>query len=98
MIACDKSGTHFPSFPMRREFSQRGKIKAMKTLQKILFTFAMVVGLTLAISAQKDDKKPPKKETPPVVVPQPKPPQNPPPKKPNYAIYVSVNLNENELY
>lgn len=58
----------------------------MREIQKILLTFAIVFGLSLAISAQKEDpKKPPPKGTPPVVNPQPKPPprENPPPKKPD---------------
>lgn len=50
----------------------------MKVIQKIIFTFAMVTGLSVAAFAQKDNPKPPPpKEKPPVVVPQPK---NPPPK------------------
>ena len=60
----------------------------MKVLQKILFTFAMVIGLTFAVSAQKDDKKPPK-PPPPVVTPQPKPPPDSnKPKKPGEAVAV----------
>ncbi len=72
-------------------------MKAMKVLQKILFTCAMVIGLTFAVSAQKDgDKKPPPKETPPVINPQPKnpPPQKPPetkPKKPSDAVAIWKN-------
>jgi len=53
--------------------------KTMKVLQKILFTFAMVVGLSLAVSAQKDDqKKHPPKQPPPVINPgeNKKPPKN----------------------
>jgi hypothetical protein len=65
----------------------------MKVLQKILFTFAMVLGLSVAAFAQKDDqRRPPKKDPPPVVTPQPKnpPQQRPPsddkkPKKPGFA-------------
>ena len=54
----------------------------MRILHKILITFAMVVGLSLAVSAQKDDqKKTPPKGTPPVVNPQPKPPPPDPNKK-----------------
>ncbi len=66
----------------------------MKVLQKILFMFAMVVGLSLAVSAQKNDdqKKPPPKGDPPVVTPQPKnpPPRENPnkPKKPGYSLVV----------
>ena len=48
----------------------------MKMLQKILFTFAVVAGLSIAVFAQKDEqKKPPPKQTPPVITPAPaKPP------------------------
>ena len=58
----------------------------MKVLQKILITFAMVIGLSLAAFAQKEDKKPPPKGTPPVVTPQPKPPDPNKPKKPELAV------------
>ena len=52
----------------------------MKVLQKILFTFFFMLGLSLTAMAQKDDtKKPPPKEVPPVVNPQPKPPPKPTP-------------------
>ncbi|MEO7674231.1 MAG: hypothetical protein ABIU09_09170 [Pyrinomonadaceae bacterium] len=65
----------------------------MNTFKHILFTFAMVAGLSVAVAAQKDDpKKPPPKDPPPVVNPREKPPprQNPPregdkPKKPGMA-------------
>ena len=48
----------------------------MNTLKQILFTFAVVIGLSIAISAQKNDeqKKPPVKDPPPVVNPREKPP------------------------
>ena len=39
----------------------------------------MVIGLTIAATAQNDPKKPPPKDPPPVINPQPK---NPPPQKP----------------
>ena len=61
----------------------------MKILRQFLFTFVAVIGLSLAVSAQKDDKKPPPKEKPPVVEPGKKnpPKENPPkgdkPKKPS---------------
>ena len=51
----------------------------MRVLQKILFTFAVVIGLSIAVSAQKSDdqKKPPPKGNPPVVTPGKKrPPKN----------------------
>ena len=54
----------------------------MRVIQKILLTFAMVVGLSLAVWAQKDNpKKAPPKGTPPVVTPQPKPPPRETPKE-----------------
>lgn len=80
---------------MRRVFYERGKRKAMKVLQKILFTFAMVAGLSFAVMAQKDDqKKPPPKEKPPVVVIPPKnnpPPDSNKPKKPGMAFILWKN-------
>jgi hypothetical protein len=50
----------------------------MNVLQKIVFTVVMVVGLSIAVSAQKDEKKKvPPKSNPPVVHPAPsKPPPN----------------------
>lgn len=53
----------------------------MKILQRIVIMCALVAGLSVVASAQKDDKRPPK-EKPPVVNPQPKPPPTPEPKKP----------------
>ncbi len=59
----------------------------MKKLQKILFTFAVVVGLSVAAFAQKDgDKKPPPKTPPPRIDPAPKTP----PKKPGGGAFVVV--------
>ena len=66
----------------------------MKVLQQILFGLIAVLGLSIAVSAQKDGpKKPPPKDPPPVVNPQPKPPPEKPPsgqgpKKPGYAVVV----------
>jgi hypothetical protein len=69
-------------------------MKAMRFIHKIIFTFAVVGGLALSVSAQKEDKKPPPK-VPPVVNPQPKPPpkENPPsdrPKKPDKPQFAFV--------
>jgi hypothetical protein len=65
----------------------------MKVIHNILFTFAMIVGLTLSMSAQqKDPKKPtPPKQDPPVVNPAPKNPKPEKPKKPSSAIIVWKN-------
>ncbi|MGB7208580.1 MAG: hypothetical protein WBD27_07965 [Pyrinomonadaceae bacterium] len=65
----------------------------MNTLKQILFTFAVVIGLSIGILAQRNDdqKKPPPKEPPPTVNPRGEkpPPRNPPreekPKKPGMA-------------
>lgn len=51
----------------------------MRDLQKILFTFAVVLGLSLSVLAQRSDqKKPPPKPPPPVINPgeSKKPPKN----------------------
>ena len=67
-------------------------MKAMKALQKILFTMVAVIGLSMAVFAQKDgDKKPPPKGTPPVVTPQPKPPPPDPKKKPGGEAWIIWN-------
>ncbi len=52
---------------------------------------AMVIGLTFAVSAQKE--KPPPKEKPPVINPQPKnpPKPEPTPKKPSDAVAIWKN-------
>lgn len=66
----------------------------MRVIQKILFTFALVAGLSFAAFAQKDDKKPiPPKPRPPVVNPQPKDPpkENPKPIKPGMAMAIWKN-------
>ncbi|MBP6003652.1 MAG: hypothetical protein KA746_09490 [Pyrinomonadaceae bacterium] len=63
----------------------------MKVLQQIFYTLVLVAGLSLAVSAQKNDdqKKPPPKPPPPVVNPQPKPPSDGnKPKKPGFAFVV----------
>ncbi len=62
----------------------------MKVLQRILLTFAIVLGLSLAVSAQRDGpKKPPPKPPPPVINPEgKKPPKDDKPKKPSFALIV----------
>ena len=66
-------------------------IIAMKVLRHILFTVVMVAGLSLAVSAQKQDdpKRTPPKGTPPVINPiQKPPPDSNKPKKPSYSLVV----------
>ncbi len=74
----------------------------MNTLKQVLFTFAVVVGLAMGVSAQKNDpKKPPPKDPPPTVNPRgdkPPPRENPPregdkPKKPSmeYSLILGKN-------
>lgn len=71
----------------------------MRVLQKILFTFAMIAGLSFAVAAQKEDKKPPK-PPPPVINPGEgkKPPKNDDkPKKPSIALIAGkVGTEESE--
>lgn len=54
----------------------------MKILRNLAFTFVVVLGLSIAVSAQKNDqKKPPRKEgKPPVVTPRDKKPPKENPK------------------
>lgn len=65
----------------------------MKSLRQLFFAIAVVIGLALSASAQKDGPKKPPKE-PPVVKPGDKPPRgNPPkgddkPKKPGMSFYL----------
>jgi hypothetical protein len=73
----------------------------MRVIRHILFSFVMVAGLSLAVSAQKNDdqKKPPPKDPPPVINPQPK---NPPsdsnkPKKPGFAMVIFRTPDMTEL-
>lgn len=56
----------------------------MRSMKEMLFTFALVAGLSVGAFAQKEgEKKPPPKPSPPVVNPQPKPPpKDDKPKKP----------------
>ena len=67
----------------------------MNTFKQLILTFAVVIGLSMAVLAQKDDpKKPPPKDPPPVVNPREKPPpRNPPredkPKKPGMAYSIA---------
>ena len=70
----------------------------MNTLKQILFIFAVIIGLSIAASAQKNDdqKKPPPKDPPPVVNPrQDKPPprerprEGDKPKKPGMAYSIA---------
>ncbi len=52
----------------------------MKILRHIAFLLAVVVGLSLSVSAQKRDQKRPPKDKPPVVTPQDKKPKEDKPK------------------
>ena len=68
VIAYNIRGSDFPSLPNVKVTNE--KEKKMRVLQKILFTLAMVAGLSIAAFAQKDEpKKPPPKGNPPVVTP-----------------------------
>lgn len=76
----------------------------MKILRQFIFTVFAVAGLTLAVSAQKNDpKKPPPKAPPPKIVPggDKKPPPPPPrgkgPKKPGEAFFLALKEPETEV-
>lgn len=71
----------------------------MKSFRQIFFTVAMVVGLALTASAQKDDQKPrPPKPDPPKIEPKedkrPRPPKDP--KKPGFAFALIVEGRSDE--
>lgn len=81
--------THFPSSPDAYNERRKEELVEMITVKQILISFVMVVGLSLAVSAQRNDdqkKPPPKGETPKVEPREKPPPRNPPrdskPKKP----------------
>jgi hypothetical protein len=73
----------------------------MRNLREIIFMFVMVVGLSLSVSAQKDDQKRPPKDPAPKVNPGEKPPRgNPPPKdpkKPGMEMYLAAAKREDNL-
>jgi len=76
----------------------------MKKLKEIMFTFVAVVGLALAVSAQRDDKKDKPPKNPPTVDPgnKTKPRENPPredkkPKKPGMAFVLVVERHHADI-
>jgi len=69
-------------------------MKVMKGLHKLIFTFAMVIGLSLAVCAQKDDQKKPPKPPPPVITPKPKPDENKPKKPSSYEAVWKIETRE----
>lgn len=68
----------------------------MMKFKQILFALIAVVGLSLAVSAQKGggQDRPPK-EKPPKIEPKPKDPPKPPPKKPEMSFYVALSRDDN---
>lgn len=56
----------------------------MNNLKQLLFAVALIVGVSISASAQKEgDKKPPPKDKPPVIVVEPKKPKDDKPKDDN---------------
>ena len=54
----------------------------MKNLKQLLFAVALITGISISASAQKEgDKKPPPKEKPPIIVVEPKKPKDDKPKE-----------------
>lgn len=76
-----RTGALSESFPSCLRLKGKRK-NIMKTLKQLLFAVAVVIGLTMSASAQKDgDKKtPPKEGKPPIVVVEPKKPKDDKPK------------------
>jgi len=73
----------------------------MRVLQKFIFMFAMIVGLSVVSFAQKQDpKKPPPKPPPPVINPgdNKKPPKddNKKPHKPDSAMIFSATVRSDD--
>jgi hypothetical protein len=82
---------------------EEDEVEAMKILRNLLFALFAVAGLTLSVSAQKDDKKRPPKD-PPKVEPadKNKPRENPPPrdnrpKKPGMEFVLVIANKKTEL-
>jgi cell division septation protein DedD len=77
----------------------------MKTLRKLMFTFVAVAGLSLAVSAQKDDKKDKPPKNPPTVDPadknkprgNPTPTPRETPKKPGMAFVLVIDRRQTDL-
>jgi len=72
----------------------------MKTLRQLIFIFVAITGLTLAVSAQKNNQQKPPKDPPPVINPG-KPPKPPPkddkPKKPGVSYFVAGKQSDLDL-
>lgn len=73
LILPKKQRAHSQSFPRALESIRKEENKMMKNLKQLLFAVALVAGISISASAQKeDDKKPPPKEgKPPVIIVQP---------------------------
>lgn len=87
--------TQVSRFPRCVKLCREETEKVMKFVKKLLFTFVLIGGLSVAGMAQKDDrqKPPPKGGNTPVVVPREKPPKENPkggekPKKPGMAFEI----------
>jgi hypothetical protein len=89
-----------------RGIKGKRKLNKMKTLRQFIFTLIAVIGLSMAVSAQKNDpKKQRPKDPPPVINPgdkKTKPKENPPrdekkPKKPGMAFFVYSNNSRIDL-
>lgn len=91
-------------FPESVDKKGRGNQKAMKILRQIIFTSIAVIGLSMAVFAQKDGPKkpPPKDPDRPVVNPREKPPKNDGPrddrpKKPSMDFVLIIDRSKDEV-
>ena len=91
----NSKATQVSRFPQCVKLCKEETEKVMKFVKKLLFTFVLVGGLSVAGMAQKDDRQnpPPKGGNTPVVVPREKPPKETPrggdkPKKPGMAFEI----------
>lgn len=91
--------THFPSSPVSVK-NMGEENKAMKIFRQLIFTSLAVIGLSMAVSAQKDGpKRPPPKNPPPKIEPAPKnePPRDKGPKKPGMDFVLVIDRTREEL-
>ncbi len=97
LILPEKNGRTLQTFPRALEIRAKEENEMMKNLKQLLLVTALVAGISISASAQKEgDKKPPPKEPPPTIVVKPdkKPKEDKPKdddkKKPQFMMYKST--------
>jgi len=95
LILPEINGRTLRTFPRALKIRRKEENEMMKNLKQLLLIIALVAGISISASAQKDgDKKPPPKEAPPTipVKPEKKPKEEKPKdndKKPQFMMYKS---------